>query len=410
MLLLLLYAIFLFAATLLSARIQRSVLSTSVIFLLGGFIAGPAVLDVAPHDTQPLEDFIEAAMVMVLYTDGMRVDLSRLRRNWRLPAAALGIGMPLTILFTGLAAHFLVGLDWPRSLLLGAILSPTDPVFASALVGRKEVPRDLRDLLNVESGLNDGLALPAVWVLVSVASARPAHWGQALVELAGGVAIGIVFPWLALRLENLEHFRSVGIYQTIRGVAIGLIVFGIASLLQANTFIAAFAAGVTVAANDPSAKSDFRSFGETSSELLKLAGVMGFASLISPGLLTAIPLAGYGFALVVLLLVRPLSIGPTLIGSGFSWRSTTAAVWFGPKGFASLFYAIFALRSLESGMNETFDLTALVVAGSMVAHSSTDVLMANWLQEAPRRPQSREAAAALREGTSFATSGLRSGE
>ena len=129
----------------------------------------------------------ELALFAVLFTDGMRVGWSDLRSAWRLPGRALGWGLPLTLGVTAVAAHYIVGLDWPAALLIGAILAPTDPVFASALVGNDKVPARLRHLLNVESGVNDGLALPFVWcswrwrpaatICISVNSGSSSVWG-----------------------------------------------------------------------------------------------------------------------------------------------------------------------------------------------------------------------------------------
>jgi NhaP-type Na+/H+ or K+/H+ antiporter len=400
--LLLLYGVFLYIATLLSARIQRSVLSTAVIFLIAGYVAGPAVLNLVPRDPDFMARFVEAAMVTVLYTDGMRVNWPRLQERWKLPGSALGIGMPLTILFTALLARFLLKFDWPQAALLGAILSPTDPVFASALVGRNEVPRRLRGLLNVESGLNDGLALPAVWISLAIITKEPSHWQSAVIELLGGAAIGLVLPLIAIRLEWRESFRAVGVYRSIQGLAIGILVYGLSSVTGANTFIAAFTAGITVAANNEDVKHHFQSFGETSAELLKLAGVMGFGTIISPEFLRETSLTEYAFAAAVLLLVRPCATSPALLGSGFSWRESLAAVWFGPKGFASVFYAIFALQSLGSAAHDVVHLTALVVAASMLAHSSTDVLVANWLVESDKPANAEARDASSHRGTAFA--------
>jgi NhaP-type Na+/H+ or K+/H+ antiporter len=380
MALILIYAVFLFAATLLSARIQRSILSTAVIFLLAGLIAGPSGLNVTPQDKEMLEAFVEVAMFTVLYTDGMRVDFSRLRTSWQLPALALGIGMPLTIAFTAWAAHATVGMEWPQAFLLGSILSPTDPVFASALVGRKEVPRRLRDLLNVESGLNDGLALPAVWISLALVAGTSSHWQTSLLELVEGVALGIAVPWLAIHIERLRPFAAAGVYQIIRGFAIGLLVFALASLTGANVFLAGFAAGVTVASLSDKVKHDFRNFGETGAELTKLAGIMGFGAFIPPRFFWQTTWASLGFVLLTLVVVRPLAIGPTLLGSRFTWKEAFAAMWFGPKGFATVFYSIFVLQRASETTATIVHLAAMVVMASMIAHPSTDLLVANWLK------------------------------
>ena len=112
----------------------------------------------------------DLALFTVLFVDGGRLSLRELRAGWRLSGRALGLGMPLALVLVAVATHYLVGLDWTTALLVGAILSPTDPVFASAIVGRSEVPQRLRRLLNVESGVNDGLALPFVLIFLALAT------------------------------------------------------------------------------------------------------------------------------------------------------------------------------------------------------------------------------------------------
>jgi NhaP-type Na+/H+ or K+/H+ antiporter len=107
-------------------------------------------------------------------------------------------------------AHYVAGLSWTQAWLVGAVFSPTDPVFAAAIVGRSDVPRRLRHLLNVESGVNDGLALPVVIVLLAVVSKRDADPLTLLEELALGVALGVAIPWVAIKLERLRFFQAAG--------------------------------------------------------------------------------------------------------------------------------------------------------------------------------------------------------
>ena len=172
--LLLCFAVLLLFGVLISERAQRTVLSTAVLFLVGGFLLGPGVFDViAVSSGDPVvSGLAELALFSVLFTDGMRVGFKDLRRAWRLPGRALLFGLPLTLALTAVFAHYIVGLPWLESFLLGAILAPTDPVFAAAIVGREEVPGRLRHLLNVESGVNDGLALPFVLVLLALPAGR----------------------------------------------------------------------------------------------------------------------------------------------------------------------------------------------------------------------------------------------
>jgi NhaP-type Na+/H+ or K+/H+ antiporter len=193
--LLLCFAGVLLLAVLVSSLAHRTILSTAVLFLAAGFVLGPettGVLDLRP-ESDVVSILAELALFAVLFTDGMRVGWADLRSAWRLPGRALGWGLPLTLVVTALAARYIVGLGWPEALLLGAILAPTDPVFASALVGNDKVPARLRHLLNVESGVNDGLALPFVMVFLAVAAhAQDLHLGELALELAVGIVIGVV--------------------------------------------------------------------------------------------------------------------------------------------------------------------------------------------------------------------------
>ena len=154
----------LLAAVLLSGLAERTVLSTAVLFLVAGFLAGGGVLDLlALQPADPLVIHLaEVALFGVLFTDGMRAGVRDLVSAWHLPGRALLLGLPLTLLVTALLAHFVVGLPWVSSFLVGAVLSPTDPVFASALVGREEVPYRLRNLLNVERA-GSTTAWPCPW-------------------------------------------------------------------------------------------------------------------------------------------------------------------------------------------------------------------------------------------------------
>lgn len=374
------FAAVLLAAVLVSGLAHRSVLSTAVVFLVGGFLLGDGMFGViSVHPDDPvIATFAELALFSVLFTDGMKVTARDLRSAQHLPGRALLFGLPLTLALTAVLAHVVAGLPWTQALLIGAVLSPTDPVFASALVGRLEVPYRLRHLLNVESGLNDGLALPIVIVLLAVVDSDPidgVHLGS---DLLLGVALGIVIPWVAIRLERMRPFESTSFYEPLNAFAIGLLVLGITSVSGANEFLAAFAAGVTVATISPAIQTAFHQFGELVAELLKLAALLLFGALISPAFLAEVPWQGYVFALLALVLARPIALAFALFGSGLPRREWTAAAWFGPKGFASVVYGLLILESGVVNRDELFHLVAIVIAMSIVAHSSTDVLVARW--------------------------------
>lgn len=261
--LLLSFAVLLLIGVLISERAHRTVLSTAVLFLVGGFLLGPGAFGfITVTSGDPIvSGLAELALFSVLFTDGMRVGFRDLRTAWRLPGRALLLGLPLTLALTAVFAHYLVGLPWLESFLLGAILAPTDPVFAAAIVGREEVPARLRHLLNVESGVNDGLALPIVLILLAAAGGSNAHGEELLLEIVLGIAVGVIVPVIVLGLERLPFLQAIRSMQPLLAVSIGLLVLAICQA-TANLFLGAFAAGITVATLGKGLRHDFEQFGE----------------------------------------------------------------------------------------------------------------------------------------------------
>ena len=243
------YALSLLIAVLVSQLAQRTVLSTALLFLAAGFVMGEGVLGVVvlTPDDPVVTHLVELALFTVLFTDGMRAGLHDLRRAWRLPGRALLFGLPLTLLTTAAFAWLATDLRWMQGLLVGAALSATDPVLAAALVGREEVPWRLRHLLNVESGLNDGLALPIVIVLVALLGGRDASPAALLGEAALGIGLGVAVPWVIIRIERLPFFGAARPYEPLAAFATGLVLFSAASLTHAKQFLAAFAGGAKLA-------------------------------------------------------------------------------------------------------------------------------------------------------------------
>ncbi|MGH8876997.1 MAG: cation:proton antiporter [Stackebrandtia sp.] len=387
--LLLSFALLLLAAVLVSSLAHRTILSTAVLFLAGGFVLGDGVLGVIP--LSPQDDVVkilaELALFVVLFTDGMKVGWPQLRTAWRLPGRALGWGMPLTLAVTAVAGHFIVGLDWPESLLLGAVLAPTDPVFASALVGNDKVPHRLRHLLNVESGVNDGIALPFVMVFLAVsAGSEDLGLGALGLELLLGLVIGVAVPWLALRLERLRFFAASTQYEPLNALAIGAVVLALSQAVHGNLFIAAFTAGITVATVGPRQREAFEHFGELGAELLKLAALLVFGALISPVFLAEIGFAGWVFVVVAIIVARPLALWLSFLRAGLNLREQAAAMWFGPKGFASVVYGLIVLESGIAAADVLFHLIAGTIVVSILLHSSTDVVVARWFDDTAETP------------------------
>ncbi|MFN2476989.1 MAG: cation:proton antiporter [Chthoniobacterales bacterium] len=383
---LVIFAAALMLAVLVSELAYRSVLSTAVLFLVVGFATGSGGLQLIrlqPGDPAA-RGLADLALFSILFSDGMRVGLGDLRRAWRLPGRALLIGLPLTLIGTAVAARYIAGLSWAEALLVGAVLSPTDPVFAAAIVGREEIPARLRHLLNVESGLNDGLALPFVVGLLALLTTGSVHALPLGGEVASGIGLGVLVPVIAVRLARRRFFAVHESHRTLFAFAVGMLIFSVAPLTHANSYLAAFAAGITLVTMLPKIREVFYPFSEPLTELLKLAALLVFGALISGEVIHDLHAADYVFGFVALVLIRPIAIALAVIGSDLTWRETLVAGWFGPKGFASVVYGLMVLQQNPPRAHYLAHLIAIVVIGSIVAHSSTDVVIAHWFRRGPR--------------------------
>jgi sodium/hydrogen antiporter len=376
-------ALLAFSATLLVAVLfsdlaERSVISTAVIFLVAGFVLGPSVLHLfrIPAREGYARDSAQLALLTILFTDGLRITARELREGGNLAARALAIALPLTLFLTALTAHWLLHLGWIDALLVGTALSPTDPVFAAAVIGREEVPSRIRAMLNVESGANDGLALPVILWLIGRDGGAPASLPSVLLGVAGGVAVGVLVPAVSLALEHSRFFASARHYEPLHVLADGLLVYAITAALHLNPFLGIFAAGMTLALRSSALARRFGKFGELLAEIAKLGAVMVLGALITPELLRQMPGRGYLFVAIALVAVRPVALGVALWGKRIGGREFATVAWFGPKGFSSILYGLFLVHVPNGPF--LLSLVALTVAISIVAHSSTDVLVSRW--------------------------------
>lgn len=385
MALVLAFGVVLLLSVSLSGLAARTVLSTVLMFLIAGALVGSGGLGLAAIEPgDPIVTTLaDIALFTVLVSDGQRAGLPALRENWRLSGRALGLGMPLTMVGIALPAHFLIGFDWPTSFLIGAILSPTDPVFASALVGRSDIPLRLRRLLNVESGLNDGLALPFVLIFLATAQHTESHPGQVGIELALGLVIGIVAAACVAWAWRIEVLTAEPRLQPLGPAALAVVVYATCHLTHANPYLAAFAAGSTLATMDGVAADNFRPFGELLSESTKFAALLVFGALITPERLSHLSWREWFIPVIAIVLVRPASLLLSMLRTRLPARERWTAAWFGPKGFASVVYGLHALQADLPQSQAMFDVVAATIVLSIVLHSTTDVPVAKLLRVEP---------------------------
>src|SRR3954447_2362400 len=367
---------------LLAGVARRSFLSLAAVFVIAGFLLGQGGFGVL--DLDPRSGFVEAlavvALIVILFRDGLEVESEMLQTAWHLPLRKLVLAMPLTCLLVALAAHALTDLSWTEALLLGALLSPTDPVLSSSVITNPRVPRVVRHSLNLESGLNDGLALPAVLAFTAAleSDAGFVWWKFVLQDVTLGFVSGALVALVASRLMP----RDAGADQkSLYALGVAFASYGVAVLPpEGNGFIAVFVGAIAFGLLRPDVRECFESRAEDIVEIVKLGVFVVFGSLFTLHELFDDGAAAMAIVAFTLLVARPVAVFVALAGSrGVDTAEKAFMAWFGPKGVATMTFSLFVLGSAVPEAARIANLAALAVFTSVIAHGLTDTPGANWL-------------------------------
>jgi sodium/hydrogen antiporter len=375
-----------------SGLARRSFLSLAALFVIAGFALGHGGLGWIDFRARSgfVEDLAFAALIVILFRDGLEVESEMLQRAWRLPLRKLVLAMPITAAIVAAAGHTLVGLSWTEAFLLGALLAPTDPVLTSSIVTNPRVPALVRHSLNLESGLNDGLALPAVLAFLAALSADSGQfvwWRFVLQDIGLGFLYGIACGWCASLLMPREGASSrrdehaIPAHQkSLFALGVAFATYGVTVLSpKGNGFIAVFVAAIVLGVRRPDLRVHFEQRADEIVELVKLGIFLVFGSLLTLHALTREGWAAVAIVAVTFLLARPLAVWIALLGTGTDRGTRLFMGWFGPKGVATVTFSLLVLdRHIASGAR-IFDLTALVVFCSIILHGASDTPGANWI-------------------------------
>ena len=372
----------LFGWAVLSGRLARSDVTGPLLFVLVGLIGSWASLDFASIDvgTSTVHRVAELTLALVLFADAARLDVAGLRREIGVPARLLLVGLPLTVLAGwGVGELLLGGLPAVLVLLLAASLAPTDAALSATVIADRRVPAAVRRALNVESGLNDGIITPVVTLCLAVAVAEQgtvdvgSAVGEGVVELVIGVAVGAVVGlgggW-ALRTGDSRGWIEPG-GRRIAVLALALAAFFVAQAAGGNAFIAAFVAGIgfaSVARTDRLRRAP--ELTELGGELAALVVWFIFGATLAAPALESISWSTAGVVMASLTVVRMAPVAVALAGRG-GWPTVAFVGWFGPRGLASVVFALLTLESLGEGDAQAalvVDVVALTVLVSVVAH------------------------------------------
>jgi NhaP-type Na+/H+ or K+/H+ antiporter len=367
---------------------RRSILSLTAAFVVAGFALGKGALGVLEFD--PTSGFVQGlavvALVLILFRDGLEVDAEMLQQAWHLPFRKLVLAMPLTCALIAVFVHTATDLDWTESFLLGALLSPTDPVLSSSVVTNPRVPRIIRHSLNLESGLNDGLALPAVLAFAAAASADTDFvWYEFVIQDVGfGLLTGLVVAFVAARL--MPKGRALGHAinaheKALYALGVAFCAYGVAVLPpEGNGFIGVFVCAIALGIWRPDVSECFEARSEDIIEVVKLGVFLVFGAIFTFDTLFEDGWTAVAVAAFTLLVARPVAVFAALTGARDVDTAGKAFMsWFGPKGVATMTFALFVLGSTVPEGGRIAAIAALTVFISIIVHGLTDTRGSEWM-------------------------------
>ena len=377
-----------FAFALVSKRIQGTILTPPILFTLGGLLLSRVLAETAglTYNEGGLHTIAELTLILVLAADSSQISLAELKKMKAIPVRLLTLALPLIIIMGTIVGYIIFpDIGWYQAALIAAILAPTDAALGASVLAEKSLPLRVRQGLNVESGLNDGIALPAVLFFACFLNLTHQTGGenwlvflslQLIIGPIAGVAVGWVGGHLIARAANKGWMTSE--FQGVAAIALAVLAFAVAEVCHGNGFIAAFIAGLTYGNLRVSYSEFMHEFTETESQFLSYLTFFLFGALILPEAIHYIEqtphMAGpiILYACLSLTLVRMLPVALSMLGMKLDLATTAFMGWFGPRGLASLLFALLILEDLHVEQAEFVQtIVATTVLLSITLHGMT---------------------------------------
>jgi NhaP-type Na+/H+ or K+/H+ antiporter len=350
-------ALFILVYSSVAGRVERTWVSGPIVFTIFGLLIGPVGLDLMSFkaDGETIRTLAELTLAMVLFTDAAAADLAVLKRTEALPARLLLIGLPLTILLGfGVGVILFDKLSLFEVALLATMLAPTDAALGKAVVTNEAVPDAVRQGLNVESGLNDGICVPILFVFLALATGKGGEggpWQLAMVlvaeEIGIGLAVGLVLTAMAALLLKFAKGQKwlTHTWIQIPVVALAFGCFGVAQFLGGSGFIAAFSGGLLFGGLAKQHREEFLRAAEGSGDTLALITWVIFGSAVLGQAVSYFSWLDLLYAVLSLTIIRMLPVFLSLTGMGVSAEGKLFIGWFGPRGLASIVFGVIVLNA-----------------------------------------------------------------
>jgi len=382
-----------------SRRLTDTPFTPAMAFVLIGLLVGPLVIGdvtVAPASAT-VRMLAEATLAVVLFADASRIKLRLLRSEYAVPLRLLGIGLPLTIVAGALfAITIFPHLNAAEALVLAVLLAPTDAALGQAVVTEPRLPSRIRQGLNVESGLNDGICVPLLLIALAAADVEDkvttSHHAVTIVleEIGYGILGGVGAGLVAAAVMAIGHRRDLisGPWLQIVPIAGAALAYGIAVALGGSGFIAAFVAGAVFGGIVAQESEEASRLNEELGDLLGGLTFLIFGAVLLGTALKHVSWQAALYAVLSLTIVRMLPVGIAMLGSGAKWQTVGFLGWFGPRGLASIVFAVITIQEAHlAGSNTILLATYLTVGVSVVAHGITAAPLARryarWYEQHP---------------------------
>ena len=360
---------------------EKSIITPPMIFVLVGLLASYFTFDTSKVGLHaPFVKIVaELTLVLVLFLDASTIDLKKLVVDRKLPIRLLLVGLPLTMLLGILLAKPLFpDMNIWVVALMALILSPTDAALGLAVVTSKFVPEKIRQTINVESGLNDGIALPPILICVAALSVHDAHgtgfayWGLFTIkQFVFGPLIGGLVGWIGGILVERASKRGWmnTTFQQLISLSLAILAFTLAETVHGNGFIAVYFAGLLLGATTHSVRERIHEFGEAESQVLLLIIFLLFGMVLIPISYLHWDWRAWVYAILSLTVIRILPVVLSLAGTGLSGGTKYFIGWFGPRGIASILYLLMVTIELGSaGLERMISVIVLTVLLSIYLH------------------------------------------
>ena len=384
-------ALMIFAYGLFSKISDRSPVTAPMVFVAMGILVGPLALDYFHMEVKGelVHILTEVTLVLILFVDASTINLKQLLEDRSVPIRLLAIGLPLTMLLGTLLAWLIfpeLGI-W-MLVLMALILSPTDAALGQAVVKSEKVPEKIRRWISVESGLNDGIALPPIFaclaaLTVTAGSSSEHHWFLFLLQqIFFGAIVGGLVGWVGGMLvetcSNKGWMNST--FQRLVSGSLAILCFAIAEMIHGNGFIAAFAGGLMLGMSTKSShvRERIQEFGEAEGQQLILFVFLIFSLVMVPSAVEHWDGRAWLYAILSLTVIRMLPVAISLLGKGIDFGTLCFVGWFGPRGIASVLYLLLVVNELGvQGYEQILSIIVLTVLLSVFLHGVSAVPLSN---------------------------------